>query len=166
VQLGEIGGGAALADHHQVGLRLPLRQRFQQVAVPQKALHLRHADLAQGGLGLLQVEPRLTLDQPRALRVELGQLLSVGHKIVERARFIVHRELVDQRLGSRIEPDHLDLGALAAEAQHRHVERGDRDVPDMGVGQVDHDAVSSASRKSKAAVKSSAEAKKTCPSTV
>jgi hypothetical protein len=54
---------------------------------------------------------------------------------------------------------------VAAELQHRHVERGDRrDVPDVGAADVDRDLLQHL-LEVEGGMKSSAEAKNTCPST-
>src|SRR3546814_3106714 len=60
-----------------------------------------------------------------------------GQRVVG-AGLVVDAEAVDHRRARLVEPDNLDAGALAAELQHRLVERGDRrDVPKMRAADVD-----------------------------
>ena len=90
----------------------------------------------------------------------------MAHQAFERAGLVVDRQPVDDGLARLVEADDLDLRAFAPELQHHLVERRDAgDVPDVGAADVDDVTCSSASLKSKAAMKSSAEAKKSWPST-
>src|SRR3546814_19960277 len=60
-----------------------------------------------------------------------------GQRVVG-AGVVVGAEAVDHSRARLVEPDNLDAGALAAELQHRLVERGDRrDVPTLRAADVD-----------------------------
>src|SRR3546814_17518096 len=64
-----------------------------------------------------------------------------GQRVVG-AGLVVDAEAVDHSRARLVEPDNLDAGALAAELQHRLVERGDRrGVPTMRAADVDGNRV-------------------------
>ena len=94
-----------------------------------------------------------------------SSLDSMRDQAVHGARLVVDSELVHDGRARLVQADNLDLGALAAELQHDGV-HAPTPVRSQMCAAADVDATrSSASLKSKAAVNSSAEAKKTWPST-
>src|SRR3546814_7396897 len=55
------------------------------------------------------------------------------------ARLVMHRKAFDHRGAGFVEPDHFDLGALAAKLQYRLVEGADRgNVPEMRLRSEEH----------------------------
>ena len=66
-------------------------------------------------------------------------LMALLHELFKCVRLIMHGKPVDHRGAGFIEADNLDIGTLAAEFDHHHVQRFNAGyVPDMGAGNVDH----------------------------
>jgi hypothetical protein len=89
-----------------------------------------------------------------------------SHQFFDFFGFIVNTKAINDSTGCFVHPADLNVCSFSAEFNNHLIQCADRrDIPEMGMRNI-NDNFSAASRKSKYAIKRSAEAKNTCPVTL